>query len=396
MGDRVRYHLESSVKELRDLKDRKIFDQEELSKVMKRRTDYEHKLLSRTVKPEDFISYANYERKLDRLRHLRVNRLKLGGKTTVSDYAGPRRIVYTLERGTKRFPSDLKLWTELIEYGHSAKNFKAVKKGLSSLLRTHPRDPDVWVYVAKFQLEQNASVPEARAVMQRALRFNPDSQYLWIEYMRLELIYVAKILARRRILGIENARKEEINENKTNSDDIDLGFESDTDAPTKNAAVNDLPSVNVNILGDIESNPALRGDVALAVLDSSLESVPNSEVYKYVLNVLNMFDQFTSLDRAHLCSHAIDLLGDYIASHPELAQYAPKTEFLEITLPIRHLESTSSKLPANLKLVFNLYAKSSKHVDLKNELRSYLAQKILEQETDASLKKAVELFVARM
>ena len=109
MSDKVRYYLESSVKEIKDLKERKIFDQDEISKLMKRRTDFEHKLLSRGVKPEDFIAYAKFEMQFDRLRQLRVDRLQLGGKNTISDWAGPRRIVFTLERGTRRFPANLKL-----------------------------------------------------------------------------------------------------------------------------------------------------------------------------------------------------------------------------------------------------------------------------------------------
>lgn len=388
----MRFYLESSVSEIRDLKERKIFEQEELTKVMKRRTDFEHRLLSRNARAEDFVAYARYEMKLDRLRQLRVNRLKLGGRTTVSDYAGPRRIVFTLERGTKKFPSNLKLWTELIEYAHKAKNAKATKKALSSVLRTHTRNPEVWVYVAKFQLEQNASVPEARAVMQRGLRFNPQSAYLWLEYMRLELIYIAKLLARRKILGIEKARKEEVLENEADGDEkltLNELEEPGEELPS-------LPSTRVDVLGDVESNPALRGDVALAVFDAALASLPASEFLQLGRNAMEIFDQFTSLDRAYLCAHVVERLAEHAAQDAELRHARADIEGLEITLPLRYVDVASAEFPAALKTVFTQYAKSSKSVALKDELRTVLAQRVLETDADPSLKKAVELFVAKM
>ena len=389
MSDKVRYYLESSVKEIKDLKERKIFDQDEISKLMKRRTDFEHKLLSRGVKPEDFIAYAKFEMQFDRLRQLRVDRLQLGGKNTISDWAGPRRIVFTLERGTRRFPANLKLWMELVEYANKQRNTKVVKRSLTNLLRMHTRDPEVWVYVAKFQLEENASVPEARAVLQRGLRFNPKSAYLWLEYMRLELIYVAKIMARRKILGIERVRKEEVDENKPISPEDEL---TSTDLHKSDGVdLKDLPSVNIDILGDVESNPALRGDVALAVYDSALSALPTSTYLEFSEKALAIFDQFTSLNRIYLCSHILEEL-----SHRLDKSQGTTVEFWEIGLPIRHYEVSSPEFPNQLKQLFGLYAKSSKDLELKNELRTLLAQKILEQEAEPNLKKAVELFVAKM
>lgn len=43
-----------------------------------------------------------------------------------------------------------------------------------------------------------------RAVLlQRALRINSDSQRLWLEYFRLELLYIAKVNARRMVLELD-------------------------------------------------------------------------------------------------------------------------------------------------------------------------------------------------
>lgn len=399
MSDRVRFYLEGSVKEIQDLKKRGIFEQDELAKIMKRRTDYEHRLLSRTVKPEDFLSYVKYEGQVDRLRQLRIKRLKLSGKKSVSDWAGPRRINFTLERGTKRFPANLKLWMALVDYAHKNHSVNIVNRALASMLRLHPTNPDVWVYVAKFHVEQNANVPEARAVLQRGLRFNPDSQFLWLEYMRLELIYVAKILARRKILGIDHARKEEIAENepvKQTEANTEEELTSDDLARANQDTLRDLPDVNVDILGDPETNPALRGDVALVIYDAAaarFNKSPQSEL-EFGLKVLSLFDEFKSLNQMHLCSHVIDSLAERVQENSETFE---TVEFLRVSLPLRNVEVDSPDFPDQLGLLFKVYGSSSKSVALKDSLRTLLAQKVLESDSaDENLKKAVRVFESKM
>lgn len=388
MSDRVRYYLEGSVKEIQDLKSRGIFEQNELAKIMKRRTEYEHRLLSRKVKPEDFLAYAKYEMQVDKLRQLRIKRLKLGGKKSVSDWSGSRRINFTLERGTKRFPASLKIWMSVVDYAHSKQSVNVVKKALSSMLKLHPTNPEVWVYVAKYQVEQNASVPEARAVLQRGLRINPQSQFLWLEYMRLELIYVAKIMARRKLLGIDYARKEEIAENEKPSAEDELTSE---DLARANAdALRDLPDVNIEVLGDAESNPALRGDVALAIFDAGLARFSENENIRkeFVRKTLDLFDQFSSMNRQYLCSHVFESLHN--TSDPEIESW-------EVLLPIRYTPATDPSFPDLLRQVFNLYERSSKSVELKDRMRTALAEKVLEPaDVDSNLQKAVQIFFGKL
>lgn len=388
MSDRVRFYIEGSVKELKDLKQRGIFEQGELSHIMKRRTEYEHRLLSRKVKHEDFLAYAKFEMQVDRLRMLRIKRLRLGTRKSISDWAGSRRINFILERGTKRFPANLKLWMALIEYAHKQQSVNVVNRALASMLRLHTTEPEVWVYVSKYQMEENASVPEARAVLQRGIRFNPSSQYLWLEYMRLELIYVAKILARRQILGIDHARKEEISENATKlPENTELTVDDLVRANFDE--LRDLPDVNIDVLGNPETNPALMGDVALTVYDAALARFSTSleSRKEFAQKSLALFEEFTSLNRIYLCSHVLDSLhgGD------------DEIEAWRITLPIRFCDVKDLMFPDQLRLVFNLYSKSCKSIGLKQRIRDLLASRVLEsEEADEQLKQAVNLFGSRL
>lgn len=53
---------------------------------------------------------------------------------------------------------------------------------------------------SNWEFETNSNVTSARILLQRALRLNPESERLWLEYFGLELKFVEKVKQRRRIL----------------------------------------------------------------------------------------------------------------------------------------------------------------------------------------------------
>ena len=111
---------------------------------------------------------------------------------------------------------------------------------------------------------------------------------MWIEYAKLELIYVCKILARRKLLGLVTEAQQKAHEEdearelaKKRKDEAnardDLAGGADTvqlpsdDEDVENAAkaeLKSLPDADMSMLGNADTNPALRGDVALAIYDA--------------------------------------------------------------------------------------------------------------------------------
>jgi hypothetical protein len=53
------------------------------------------------------------------------------------------------------------------------------------------------------EFEHNGNAAAARALLQQGLRMCKGSQQLWAEYLRMELLYVHKLRARRQVLGLE-------------------------------------------------------------------------------------------------------------------------------------------------------------------------------------------------
>ena len=67
-------------------------------------------------------------------------------------------------------------------------------------IQLHPTKPSVWIRAAKWEFEDNSNIGSARILMQRAIRINKECKPLWLEYFKLELLWIEKIKQRRKIL----------------------------------------------------------------------------------------------------------------------------------------------------------------------------------------------------
>ncbi len=72
---------------------------------------------------------------------------------------------------------------------------------LGRALQLHPRHVQFWIDAASWEFEVNGNSSAARVLLQRGIRFNPESQTLWKEYFRLEVLYCVKLQQRRKILS---------------------------------------------------------------------------------------------------------------------------------------------------------------------------------------------------
>lgn len=73
MSSRTRYYLEQCIPEVDDLVQKNLFTKNEVNKIMRKRTDFEHRLSSRGSSISDYIRYIEYEKNVNALRLKRVN-----------------------------------------------------------------------------------------------------------------------------------------------------------------------------------------------------------------------------------------------------------------------------------------------------------------------------------
>lgn len=395
MADLVRYHLEQSVPELEDLRDRGIFEKNEITMLMRRRTDYEHRITGRGAGPRDFVKYAEFEMNLEKLRQLRKKRLQtvrlVDKRTTLSDHAGVRRIMYIYQRATRRFPGEVSLWSDYLRYAKEFGAVTVVYRVYSKLLQLQPRNVDAWISAAKYEFEDNMNALGARLLFQRGLRLNSDSLELWLAYAQFELTYVSKLLARRKVLGLitEKQQMDEHNYEKQqlqkaidksnrmmnggfeeNEDEIALPSTSDI-----KDELNHLPEADMNMLGNPETNPALKGDVFLAVFDvcipAVLKYVPKSgrvsetdRMFQIVNLFLQLIDKFPDLNRLYLYMHILNYLQ---TNHPNDA----RTMLADVTMPVRTVGLRDDELAAHLQEAVNkfiAYKAKTRDAKVKQEL----------------------------
>ncbi|KAL8198161.1 hypothetical protein R6Q57_029969 [Mikania cordata] len=212
MADVVQYKLERMVNELDDLERRGLFSRREIAEIVKQRRKFEYRLKRPSPLKQDYLAYIDYEKSVDALRILRKKAVmrelkkKSDGakkpkmKQSYSDFAGISRIVEIYRQATNRFKGDIELWFQYLEFCRQKRNGH-LKKVLAQVIRFHPKVPGVWIYAASWEFDHKLNAAAARALMQSGLRSCPNSEALWVEYLRMELTYLNKLSARRLALG---------------------------------------------------------------------------------------------------------------------------------------------------------------------------------------------------
>ncbi|CUS23467.1 LAQU0S10e01024g1_1 [Lachancea quebecensis] len=424
MSSKARYYLEQAIPEVDDLINKGLFTKNEVSTIMKKRTDFEHKLNSRGSRIKDYEKYIEYESALEKLRQKRVKRILEGVKTnSVSDWSIEQRIQFIFQRGCNKFPKDLKFWSLYLNHlksrGHKT-SYRKIHNVYNQLLKLHPTNTDIWVSCAKYEYEVHANFKSCRTVFQTGLRFNPDSPQLWHEYVKFELNFITKLINRRRVMGLINEREQELDMQAQQQEARAQGG-SDSEDAVDSAGIstgdamkdklNELPEADMDMLGNEDTNPALRGDIALtifdlamknlgksflerhrgyyAVIDSKPDADLNVAVVKYLFDIsmsyIALFHEFPDLQRDYLTNHVLQ----YWKSNPydvqldkAMPDFYVKLLTLEITLNLRFMDIEKLNVD-QLQLSVNKFIAYKNKVsdELRRELTlsfvSYLQERIL-------------------
>ncbi|KAI9886638.1 MAG: cytosolic factor, phosphatidylinositol/phosphatidylcholine transfer protein [Watsoniomyces obsoletus] len=329
-SDKARFYLEQSVPELQELERKQIFSKDEISAIARKRADFEHKLNARGARPADFAQYAEYEMNLEALRRKRVRR----SGAQVNPYSGQRRIFFVLDRATRKFHGDVGLWMQYAEYARREKANRKFVQIVTAMLRLHPTNADLWVYAATYALDVQGDMTGARTYMQRGLRFCKRCKDLWIQYGKLEMIYLGKIEGRRQVLGIDHAT----NALEADGLAVQTATERDTEANT-NGSEQIIPSTK-----PLHSSPALSGAIPLAIFDAAMQEFPKDE-----LLAARFFDLFAEFPRLS-CTRT--LLQHAVTAQLALAPQASSALACSFRLPLIGIDHQWADFPAALRLSF--------------------------------------------
>ena len=325
-----------------------------MNSIVKRRSGYEHKLNARGSTASDYARYAEYEMNLDSLRKIRARRLGIKSKT----YAGQRRILLIFDRATKKFHGDTALWLQYLAFARKQKSNKRVSRIMTDMLRLHPTDPQLWIYAANHVLDERGDAAEARTLMQRGLRFCNRSTHLWSAYLKLEMIYIAKIAARRQVLGLGQASARELElplSDHLSGDMIPLppADVEDMKQERRTHARADSPDFKAT------SMPALNGAIPIAVFDAAIKQFPSDASFGAELfDTVAAFPQLECTKR--ILKHVVTVL---MTAAPNEAQ-ALRCSILE---PVFGVDVASFHFPGVLAEMLDRHDSAMRKLDALDE-----------------------------
>ncbi|KAL2868365.1 snoRNA-binding rRNA-processing protein UTP6 [Aspergillus lucknowensis] len=380
-ADKARFFLEKSVPELREFEKKKIFSKDEITSIVKKRSDFEHKINARGAQPSDFVRYAEYEMNLDSLRRKRVKRLGIKS----AGFSGQRRIFFVLDRATRKFHGDIRLWIQYIEYARRQKAYKKLSTILRDALRLHLSNVDLWIYAAQYSIEDHADMDQARTYMQRGLRFCKSSKNLWIQYAKLELIYITKLVARQRILGLDD--KIEAPEQWASVDDLGADMIAMPRITEEDINPSDTGRDGVNraALQTLNSTPALSGAIPLAIFDSAIKNFDYDERFSHeFFDMVFEFEEIPCLQ--NILSHIVDVM-----QKSKSAGY--HTLICYIKLPTAGIQATSVEFPRALGVALSRLQEHRRTPQVAKEVVSWLSQVAQTKDLDPSLQKAIDVTI---
>ena len=331
---------------------------------MKKRSDFEHKILGRGSQPVDFARYAAWEITLEHLRQKRCKRLRIKGTLT---HSGQARIFDIFDRGTKKHPGDVALWMSYLEYTREARATKKFKTILTSAIRLHPTKPELWLYGAKCSLESEADMNGARSYMQRGTRFCTRSKQLWIEYAKLEMIWLAKIAMRRKILGLDIDRSIEAADGIGETTE-DSGFAPEQDMVAipelKDHAVRPSMIEGVDVDSEAKKDPmntpALQGAIPLAIFDAA-----RKQPFFCAAAAEDFFDMFIGFNQVRCLAKILqEVLDRMFESYP----MDPCTYNCYIRQPFSGIDPLSEEFPMALSTALDRLKESIEKTKDKAEL----------------------------
>ncbi len=239
----------------------------------------------------------------------------------------------------------------------------------------------------------------ARSYMQRGTRFCTSSKELWIEYAKLEMIYLAKIAMRRKILGLDVEESiEALTDTEKPADNP--GFAASEDVITipdfSNHALR--PSMIKGVKVDSEAvkdpmtTPALNGAIPLAIFDAACK-----QAFFCPAAAEDFFDMFASFTQVRclpkILQHVLDsMMESYPGDSCTCSCY--------IRQPVLGIEQTSPDFPtavgSTLDRLKEMLATAKDKVELSKKIKEWLERILKLEEVDPGIEIVLRHTIRKM
>ncbi|KAF2459530.1 U3 small nucleolar RNA-associated protein 6-domain-containing protein, partial [Lineolata rhizophorae] len=197
VSDAARFSLETSAPELNELLNKKIFNREQINKIARARSDFEHHINAPGTGLDKWNRYIKYETTFLKLRRERARKMGVKGL----NHAGAGRVFRVFDGAVRKFPGNVDLWLDYVKFAEHEKAFSRVAEILTRALRLLAGESKLWIYAGRYAYGTHRDINQARQFLQRGLRFNSKDLDLWLTYLELEMKYLDSIWARQELLS---------------------------------------------------------------------------------------------------------------------------------------------------------------------------------------------------
>lgn len=256
--------------------------------MVKKRDDFEHRVLNPNNRPTDWAAYVQWEQSLEALRSKRCKRLKINQHLS-SNISSQGRIMQIYDRAVNRHPGSSALWHDFLAYLANVKASKRFRNTMTNALRMMPNNVVLWTMAGQRSAEAG-DMAAARGFFLRGCRFCNKDAGLWVEYARCEMQWLLKMQEEAKTNPTKSQTQKSDAQNELRliglSDDEDED-EGDVLMPKPSA---DAPKVvDAQSAKQLLSGPAMDGAIPMAVFDVCLK-----QSFFTPASASTFFDMFTA------------------------------------------------------------------------------------------------------
>lgn len=261
-------------------------------------------------------------------------------------------------------------------------------------LQKFPSSAELWILAAQHEYDTNFNIVGARNLFLRSLRLNPEKRELWLEYAKLECLYVLKILERRRILGLDKAQEQVSEDSNAFEGQDEIILPTITEEDLRRSDGPRLDPLLTSPLTDISNNPALNGAIPLAVYSSAITTRPED-----ISLIAGFYDMFASLQsRVPFINSALDRVKKHLE---ETFPGRGMALLVQIKDHGRGLDPVGKEFPSAIREMIKTSNSISslpfpERKECSTRLLRYLEGISLIQGLDENLQKVIKLFERRV
>ncbi|KAI0454614.1 U3 small nucleolar RNA-associated protein 6-domain-containing protein [Xylaria acuta] len=387
VAEKARFYLEQAVPQLREFEAKGIFNPDEIRSLVRKRTDYEHIVLSPGNKAQDWLNYVAWERSLEALRAKRCRRLEIRAS---SRHTGEGRVFGILERSVNRHSGSLELWKEYLSYATKMRATKRYRKVMTRALRMHPAKPELWVLAGQ-RSARNGDMHAARGFFMRGSRFCTRDPIIWLAYAECEMEWLEKMEARKGKKGgaekaIQEQAEHDDDEIRLRSDDSDDDVDENGQLVVPNPDDGATKVFDDETTSKLKNNPALDGAIPLAIFDiAKKQTFFNATVAEQFFNVFAVFTRI--LIHGRIIQHVLESMNELYPNDASTAYCYIRQPLIgiDVSAPAypKALRETLGRIKLSLATTSNIKVLSIK-------LKSWLESLLSSHDLDSGLQIVLE------